>query len=81
MSGYNGSVYADEYYLSDEDKAKIDEAELKARKDLPARIDDVSVAIKKFSEAVAADLRELRMKRQFYDQRLASADVPGEGEE
>jgi hypothetical protein len=79
MSAYNGSVYADdpEYDLSDESKAKIYEAELKARKDLPTRIDDVSVAIKKFSEAVAADIQELRMKRRFYDQMLANADLPG----
>ncbi|MCS3479372.1 hypothetical protein M2212_006218 [Bradyrhizobium elkanii] len=83
MSDYNGSVYADdpEYDLSDEDKAKIDEAELKARKDLPDRIDEVSVAINKFGEAVATDLRELRMKRRFYDQMLASTDLSGEGME
>ncbi|XUM19680.1 hypothetical protein ACRAVF_18565 [Bradyrhizobium oligotrophicum S58] len=77
MSNYNGSVYADdpELDLSDEDRAKIDEAELKAREDLPARIDDVSVAIKKFDDAVAADLQELRMKRRLYDQMLMSADA------
>lgn len=80
MSDYNGSVYADdpEYDLSDEDRAKIDVAELKAREDLPARIDDVSVSIKRFSEAVAADLRKIRTKRKLYDQILASTDVPEE---
>jgi hypothetical protein len=83
MSDYNGSVYADdpEYPLSDEDRAKIDAAELKARKDLPARIDDVSAEIKKFSEAVATGLRELRVRRRSYDQILASADLPEEGME
>lgn len=82
-SDYNGSVYADdpEYDLSDEDKAKIDDAELKARKDFPARIDDASVAINKFAEAVATDLRDLRARRRFYDQILASADFSGEGAE
>ncbi|MGY4428962.1 hypothetical protein ACVWWO_001439 [Bradyrhizobium sp. F1.13.1] len=80
MSDYNGSVYADdpEYGLSDEDRARIDEAELKAREDLPARIADVSVAIKSFGDAVAADLQELRMRRRLYDQMLMSADTHGD---
>ncbi|GAB1717457.1 MAG: hypothetical protein NTAFB05_24990 [Nitrobacter sp.] len=79
MSDYNGSVYADdpEYDLSDDDKAKIDESELKARNDLPNRIDEASVAINKFREAVAIDIRELRRKRGFYDNVLASADLTG----
>jgi hypothetical protein len=83
MSDYNGSVYEDdpEYDLSDDDRAKIDEAELKAREDLPARIDEVSVAIHKFGEAVAADLQELRNKRCLYDQILVSADLPRDREE
>jgi hypothetical protein len=78
MSDYNGSVYADdpEYPLSDEDRARIDEDELKAQKDLPARIDDVLAAISEFTEAVATDLRELRIRRRLYDQMLASADLP-----
>jgi hypothetical protein len=83
MSDYNGSVYADdpEYGLSDEDKAKIDEAEQKARNDLPVRITDVTVAINKFGEAVATGLRELRIRRLFYDQMLASTDLSEEGRE
>ncbi|UPK28423.1 hypothetical protein [Bradyrhizobium sp. 195] len=80
MSDYNGSVYADdpEHDLSDDDRAKIDAAENKAREDLPARIDEASVAINKFAEAVATDLRELRLKRRLYDQMLASANLPAE---
>jgi hypothetical protein len=53
-------------------------AENKARKDLPVRIDEASVAIKKFAEAAATDLRELRLKRRLYDQMLASANLPAE---
>ena len=80
MSDYNGSVYADdpEYDFSDDDRAKIDAAETKAREYLPTRIDEASVAIKKFAEAVAADLRELRLKRRLYDQMVASANLPAE---
>jgi hypothetical protein len=80
MSDYNGSVYADdpEYPLSDEDRAKIDEAEQKARNDLPARIGAASAAINEFTEAVATGLRQLRIKRRSYDQVLASADLPGD---
>lgn len=80
MSDYNGSVYADdpEHDLSDDDRAKIDAAENKAREDLPARIDEASVAINKFAEAVATDLRELRLKRRLYDQMLAIANLPAE---
>ncbi|MBR1195816.1 hypothetical protein JQ634_21740 [Bradyrhizobium sp. AUGA SZCCT0240] len=52
---------------------------MKAREDLPARIDEVSVAIRKFGEAVAADLQELRKKRWLYDQMLVSADLPRDG--
>ena len=36
------------------------------------------MAIKKFAEAVAADLRELRLKRRLYDQMVASANLPAE---
>jgi hypothetical protein len=81
MSDYNGSVYADdpELGLSDDDRARIDEAELKARNDLPDRIDEVSGAINKFGEAIATDLRDLRAKRRFYDQMLTTADLSGEG--
>ncbi|MBR1131910.1 hypothetical protein [Bradyrhizobium iriomotense] len=76
MSDYNGSVYGDdpEYDLSDEDRAKIYEAEERARQDLPSRIDEVSVAIRKFGEAVTAEVHDVRKRRRFYDQVLASSD-------
>jgi len=77
MSEYNGSVYGDdpEYELSDEDRTKIYEAEERARQELPSRINDVSVAIRKFGEAVKAEIQDLRKKRRLYDQVLASADL------
>lgn len=80
MSDYNGSVYADdpEYDLSDDDKVKIDEAEQEARKELPDRIDEASVAIQKLADAAAADIQEIRKKRRFYDQILVNADLPAE---
>lgn len=78
MSDFNASVYADdpEYESTPEAEANVAAAEDRASKELPDRIEDVSLAITGLRKAFATDLQEIRLKRQSIDQVLVNADVP-----
>jgi hypothetical protein len=80
MRNYNATVGADdpENGSTDEDMALAEEAELRAEKELPDCISVTLEAIDKLRDAFAADLQELRSKRQVYDQVLATAALPRE---
>lgn len=80
MRNYNATVGADdpENGSTEEDMASALEAELRAEKELPDEISMTLEAIGRLRDAFAADLQELRSKRQLYDQILATAALPKE---